>query len=212
MIDNWHIPKLELLQSVILTVRLNGAPCQRSADLTESAHIDVVKEPIRSGNNQAQESQICQHLDCLEKVWNFTLGTSICDIGVQFRAPFSEEKEEEKKDEMALQEDVIISTTTELLPFLWTTGYHAGTPQIIDYFYHANLIKRGLLKQMELCPPRTFQSSKNIVYHLSHDPSYRKMIADTAQLYYIPDLPAAIGSFILQASNDPTNSHIDSIG
>jgi len=85
-IDNWHIPKLELLQSVVPTVRLNGAPHQWSADFTEHAHIDVVKEPVRSGNNRAHESQICRYLDRLEKVRNFTLWTSIHDTGVQFRA------------------------------------------------------------------------------------------------------------------------------
>jgi hypothetical protein len=98
---------------------------------------------------------------------------------------------------MVLREDVVVTTTAELLPFLWTSGYHAGTPQIVDYFHRADLIKRGLLTQAWLCPPRTFQSAKNTVYHLSRDPSYNKTIADAAQLYNIPDLPAAISSFIL---------------
>ena len=206
VIDNWYILKLELLQSVAPTVRLNGAPHQWSADFTEHAHIDVVKEPVRSGNNRAHESQICRYLDRLEKVRNFTLWTSIRDTGVEFRATSSEE--ENAEDERA---DDIISTTAELLPFLWTSGYHAGTPQVIDYFHRADLIKRGLLNQAQLCPPRTFQSAENTVYHLSRDPSYRQMIADTAQLYNIPDLPAAIGSFILRINNNPTNS-INSVG
>jgi len=48
--------------------------------------------------------------------------------------------DEDPEDEMALREDVVVTTTTELLPFLWTSGYHAGTPQIVDYFHHADLI------------------------------------------------------------------------
>jgi hypothetical protein len=209
-IRHWHIPKLELLQSVVPTVCLNGVPCQWSADFTERAHIDVVKEPVRSGNNRAHESQICRYLDRLEKVRNFSLWTSIRDTGVQFGTLTGEE--EDIEDETALLEDIIVSTTAELLPLLWTSGYHAGTPQIVDYFHRADLIKRGLLNQASLCPPRTYQSAQNTVYHLSRDPSYKKTIGDAAQLYNIPDLSAAIGSFILRVGNDPENSHINSVG
>lgn len=209
-IRNWQIPKLELLQSVVPTICHNGAPCQWSADFTEHAHIDVVKEPVRSGNNRAHESQICRYLDRLEKVRNFSLWTSIRDTGVKFRARTIEE--EDAENDMALGEDIIVSTTEELLPFLWTSGYHTETHQVIDYFHRADLIKRGLLSQASLCPPRTFQSAENVVYHLHRDPSYKKTIADTARLYNIPDLPAALGNFILRVSHDPTNSHINSVG
>ena len=172
-------------------------------------HIDIVKEPVRSGNNRAHETQICRYLDRLERVRNFSLWTSIRDTGVQFRAHTSEE--EDAEDEIALREDIIVSTTEELLPFLWTSGYHTGTPQITDYFYRTDLVKRGLLGQASLCPSRTSQIAENVVYHLSRDPSYKKTIADMAQLYNIPDLPAAMGNFILRVSCDPTN-HINSIG
>jgi hypothetical protein len=209
-IRNWQIPKLELLQSVVPTICHNGAPCQWSADITEHAHIDVVKEPVRSGNNRAHESHICRYLDRLEKVQNFSLWTSIRDTGVKFRARTSEE--EDVENEMALGEDIVVSTTEELLPFLWTSGYHTETHQVVDYFHRADLIKRGLLSQASLCPPRTFQSAENVVYHLRRDPSYKKTIADTAQLYNIPDLPAALGNFILHVSHDPTISHINSVG
>ena len=103
---------------------------------------------------------------------------------------------------MALDKDIVVSTTEELLPFLWTSGYHTETHQVVNYFHRADLIKRGLLSQASLCPPRTFQTAENVVYHLRHDPSYKKTIADTAQLYNIPDLPAALGNFILRVSHD----------
>ena len=38
-IDNWHIHKLELFQSVASNIWLNGVACQWSADFTEHAHI-----------------------------------------------------------------------------------------------------------------------------------------------------------------------------
>ncbi len=36
-IDNWHIPKLEFLQSVVSSIRKNGVSLQWSADGTEES-------------------------------------------------------------------------------------------------------------------------------------------------------------------------------
>jgi hypothetical protein len=44
-IENWYIPKLEMMQSVDGNIQVNGVPRQWSADITERAHIDVVKQP-----------------------------------------------------------------------------------------------------------------------------------------------------------------------
>ena len=216
---DWHIPKLELFQSVVSNIRLNGVACQWSADFTEHAHIRVVKEPSRSGNNHSYETQICRYLDRLEKIRNFNLFTSIRETGVQFGALKSKEKEDEDEEEGLRddRDDFIISTTSELLPFLWTSAYDTGTSRIPDYFHTADLVKKGLSGLSRggesLRPPRTYQCAKNIVYHLNRDPAYtKKLIDEAAQLYNIPDLPAAIANFILRITRDPTCSHIDSIG
>jgi hypothetical protein len=66
-INHWEIPKLEFLQSVVANIWANGAPIQWSADVTEHAHIKVVKEPTRAGNNQKHEEQICRMLDRVDK-------------------------------------------------------------------------------------------------------------------------------------------------
>ena len=44
-----------------------GTIGQWLADVTEHAHIDVVKDPTRSSNNQNFDSQICCYLDRQEK-------------------------------------------------------------------------------------------------------------------------------------------------
>jgi hypothetical protein len=208
-INHWHIPKLEFLQSVVPNIRLNGVASQWSADFTEHAHIKVVKEPARSGNNHGYEAQICRYLDRVEKIHNFNLFTSIRGAGVQFGTAQDGEEDEE-------EESPLISTTSELLPFLWTSGYDTGTSRIPDYFHLADLTKNDLLtgpSQSPLRPPRTYQCADNIVYHLARDPSFkRQTIIEAAQLYNIPDLPAAIGSFILRVTDNPTNSHIGSVG
>ena len=62
-IDNWHIPKLEFMQSVTASICDNGVPVQWSADRMERCHITEVKDPSRSGNRQDYESQICHYLE-----------------------------------------------------------------------------------------------------------------------------------------------------
>jgi len=76
---NWYIPELELMQSVISNIKANGAPINWTADHTEHTHIDVVKEPVDSGNNQNYEEQICHHLNQSDKCCCFDLATAIRD-------------------------------------------------------------------------------------------------------------------------------------
>ncbi|KAG2100261.1 hypothetical protein BD769DRAFT_1291473, partial [Suillus cothurnatus] len=62
-IENWYIPKLELLQSITSSTRKVGALIQWSADATEHAHISEIKEPAWQTNNNDYDPQICHHLD-----------------------------------------------------------------------------------------------------------------------------------------------------
>ena len=76
-INNWYIPKLKLMQSVVPNIRANGVAFQYSADATEHAHITKIKNPARSGNNQNYKTQICRDLDHTDKLHRFDLATSI---------------------------------------------------------------------------------------------------------------------------------------
>ncbi|KIJ11761.1 hypothetical protein PAXINDRAFT_15344 [Paxillus involutus ATCC 200175] len=75
--DSWGIPKLELLQSVVPSIRLSGAVMQWSADPTEHVHVQEIKVPARAGNNQNYYSQIARHLDRSEKCFQFNITTYI---------------------------------------------------------------------------------------------------------------------------------------
>jgi len=121
-------------------------------------------------------------------------------------------EEDDDDDETGFQENVVVSTTAQLLPFLWTSGYHIGTPRIVDYFYRADLIKQGLLNQSSLQPFRTYQSTENIVYHLSRDPTYKITISEASDLFNIQDLSAAIGSYIMHHSSNQASGHLESFG
>ena len=67
-INNWYIPKLKLMQSVVPNIQANSITTQYSVDATEHAHITEIKNPACSGNNQDYETQICHDLDCTDKL------------------------------------------------------------------------------------------------------------------------------------------------
>ncbi|KAG1901098.1 uncharacterized protein F5891DRAFT_979664 [Suillus fuscotomentosus] len=76
-IENWHIPKLELLQSITSSMRKVGTLIQWSADATKHAHISEIKEPAWQTNNKDYDPQICRHLDWEEKLRCFAIATSL---------------------------------------------------------------------------------------------------------------------------------------
>jgi len=71
--DSWTIPKLELLQSIVPSICLSGALMQWSADVTEHAHVQEIKIPACTGNNQNYYSQIVRYLDRSEKCFRVIL-------------------------------------------------------------------------------------------------------------------------------------------
>ena len=204
-IPNWFIPKLEFLQSVVLNIQYNGAAVQWSADVTENAHIRVVKDPARSGNNRSYESQICRHLDRVDKLNNFELATAIRRSGVELRGlhsllPPPDGSDQEDPDEPEIFSrpvDIVVASTSELLSQITASGYNLGTRQETDYFYRANLLSQGHLAVSSLIPARTYQSTKNTVYHLSRDASFKRLLIDEiAAKFNLPDLRPAIADFI----------------
>jgi hypothetical protein len=76
ILDNWYIPKLEMMQSVVPSIFQVGSLIQWSADTTEQAHITLIKDPAESTNNQNYDPKICQYLDHIKKMSIF----SFCDI------------------------------------------------------------------------------------------------------------------------------------
>ncbi|KAI6035326.1 hypothetical protein F5J12DRAFT_902149 [Pisolithus orientalis] len=76
-INNWHIPKLELMQSIIPSVKHVGVTIQWTADVTEHAHVSEIKTPASASNNNNYDPQICQYLNCAEKCRMFELTTSL---------------------------------------------------------------------------------------------------------------------------------------
>ena len=203
VIDNWYIPKLEFLQSVVPSIHANGIALQWSADGTERAHIEMIKNPSDFANNQKYESQICRQLDRVEKCQRFDLFTAVQDARVDFRArPSTESSSDEDNSDCAsvASDDSAIETTANLVdqinPVLALSG--KSLPSHIDYFAKAaNLKKTPPSSQV---PLHTF-SSPQAAFHLNRDPSFNMPINDAATLFNIPDLHEALSDYIQRITN-----------
>ena len=58
LINNWYIPKLELMQNITPSICCSGVAIQWTADITEHAHIMEIKDLAQQSNNN-HDPQIC---------------------------------------------------------------------------------------------------------------------------------------------------------
>ena len=216
VIDNWYIPKLELMQSVTSNIRENGAAIQWSADATERCHVTEIKEPSRSSNNQEYESQICRFLDRADKCRRFDIATAIREAGIDFSFPTHDPRSENNNngdsDEDGIPENPeepedplpIVSTTAELLTHILPTSPAAGTARRnANYFELAEALQQGLYPRSPL-PFRTIVQGQTAL-HLTREPTMRAMsIEAVMEMFKLPDLHGALVDFLSRVNNkDP---------
>lgn len=193
---HWQIPKLELLQSVVPSIRQSGAMIQWSADITEHAHVDVIKVPARAGNNQNYYSQIARYLDRLERCSRFDLATHIAS-----RVDHPLELGEDDLDV-----DVDANVDNEPDPEDRLAEYSVPTRPTIDYFTISAALQQGLFPSAPR-PFRTFATSTT-AFHLATKPSLRLTVGEAAIAYDIPDLANAISAFFAEAMGDSTHRRL----
>ncbi|KAG2046224.1 hypothetical protein BDR06DRAFT_985663 [Suillus hirtellus] len=136
VIDNWYIPKLELMQSVIPSIRNSGVTAQWSADATEHAHITEIKVLVRSSNNNNYDPQICRHLDRLDKCLRFELATILLDKKQNIKALADAARshmDNEDADDIEVDDDVPVE-------FLSTIQHDRSRP-ITNYFAIAQVLQ-----------------------------------------------------------------------
>ncbi|KAJ7481071.1 hypothetical protein B0H11DRAFT_1724567 [Mycena galericulata] len=192
-LSNRHIPKLEFLQSVVPAIRANGVPLQWSADVTEHAHITLVKDPASNSNHQSYEAQICRHLDRRQKCRQFDLATAMETAGVGFIAP------ELQPDDNELS---FVEGTVDLLDQIEPVTKLGGTGRVaVNYFTESSLLEGGKFPHAPI-PYRTFTDSNNTTgFHLNRDHVGRQMDVDAAGTKFrIPDLRPALATYIHRQS------------
>ena len=209
-IDNWYIPKLELMQSVVTNIKANGAAINFTADHTEHAHIEVVKDPARSGNNQNYEDQICRHLDRSDKCRKFDLATAMRDAQIEFStSPLSHLDNELDLDtdneDNILPEDINVPNqirpSANLLDSIHTVADIGRTRRIpTNYFKEAACLVRDYNSNTPL-PFRTFMAGSRTAIHLNHEPLLRRTsIEKITSTFRIPDLAPSLAHFLVRAT------------
>ena len=197
VINNWYIPKLEFLQSVVPSIRANGVAIQWSADLTEHAHITEIKNPARATNNQDYESQICRYLDREDRCRRFDLATAVRDAGVSFGDHTGRDPSDEEFDGA----DILVTTSSLLEHIDLVSRLSGSTHSTVDYFKLAQKLRMGELPNAPL-PYCTVSGTTNSAFHLSRDASFTRMsIDDAASKYQLPDLRPALSDYVSRTSN-----------
>ncbi|KAF7965082.1 hypothetical protein HWV62_45763 [Athelia sp. TMB] len=219
-IDNWHIPKIEMLQSVTASIQDSGAANQWSADITEHGHITEVKDPAGHGNNQNYEEQICRSLDRTDKIRRFELATSMRAAGVDFGhsdpcidPPDNLDSDDELSGDLIGTQRRKIDRTSVLLATIRPTASVAGPRHVqTDYFAHAKRLAAENHPRQPF-PPRTFISdSEQTAFHLGRDPSCKLSLKDASTIFDIPDLQQALAAYLRNAADPKININTVPIG
>ncbi|KAF8546867.1 hypothetical protein OG21DRAFT_1527549 [Imleria badia] len=162
-LKHWEIPKLELLQHVVPSIRASGAIMQWTADVTEHAHVTKIKQPTRSGNNQDYYTQIAWHLNRSEKCFRFDITMHLASV---------EHKGSDDKDQADEHEPN--------LEALCIKHYYSPTRQTANYFEMAEELASSTVPNTAL-PHRIFASSTT-AFRLALKPSLRASIDEAAEM------------------------------
>ena len=140
---------------------------QWSADVTEHAHVEEIKVPARSGNNQNYYSQIAQHLDQLDKCFRFDLATYIEQYAMD-QANNGDGDSDSDSDEQHKPDAETIHLSE----------YSTPTRQFPDYFSISASLILGA-KPSAPKPYRTFAMSTT-GFHLATKPLLRLSVDEAA--------------------------------
>ncbi|KAG1906233.1 uncharacterized protein F5891DRAFT_1182460 [Suillus fuscotomentosus] len=192
VIDNWYIPKIELMQSIVPSIQNSGVIMQWTADTTEHAHITEIKDPARSSNNNNYNSQICRHLNRADKCHRFELATSLLDN----MSGSKQQVDDAAADDVDFNEDDNdnddYDIPAELLETIECPGYSCP---ITNHFAIAKLLQHREVGTVPM-PLRPF-SVGCTSFHLAYAPSIRAIsIDDAALMFGLPDLRPAISDFL----------------
>ncbi|KAH7918561.1 hypothetical protein BV22DRAFT_1024408 [Leucogyrophana mollusca] len=175
-IENWHIPKLELLQGVVPAIRSHGALTYWSADVTEHAHITVVKDPARSGNNHDSSPQICRYLDRQDKCNRFDIATRV-----------REKEEELSYDDESDEVDEV----------------EGGDRKPLNYFDRARALMRG--EHPDAPQPFRTLATPITALHLTYSPTLTNMTVNkTADTFGLRDLRPALADYLSRVQDGVT--------
>ncbi|KAF8417606.1 hypothetical protein L210DRAFT_3615989 [Boletus edulis BED1] len=194
ILKHWHIPKIELMQSVAPSIEQVGSLLQWSADTTEHAHIEVVKEPALTTNNHNYDAQICRCLDRYEKCRLF-------DTALALHTVVAPDGEGPDVDAQGDSESEDYNDTGNLLDDIWAPRRQASN--FFDIATRLSFSPPGAVPT----PPRTFIAGSTAI-HLNYDASRKHVpIDDVAEMFDLPDLRGALADYLLREESFPQSLH-----
>ncbi|KAH7905010.1 hypothetical protein BJ138DRAFT_1233543 [Hygrophoropsis aurantiaca] len=197
-LDHWHIPKLEMMQSVVPSIERVGSLLQWSADTTEHAHIEVVKDPAATTNNHNYDTQICRYLDRSEKCRLFDTATTLRASENPAISNTSDPDSDVDHGNLGNAGDSDNGDDDDggnILDDIWTSNR-----QTTDFF-------RVAAQNAAASPPRTFVASPSTAIHLNSKYSVRASVDDIAQMFDLPDLRAALADYLSREGAFTRNFH-----
>lgn len=203
--DNWKIPKLELLQSVVPDIRHAGPVMQWSADPTEHAHVQEIKIPARAGNNQNYYSQIARHLDRSEKCLRFDIATYL--ERSSRGEGLGEDDRDSEDDDGTFDRDKEHEPDAEDVSLSDHLGLTTSASQI-NYFDISEAISRGCIPNAPK-PHRTFSTATS-AFRLALKPSLRLSIDEASVKYNIPDLRPALQRYFRRVETSSPHLNLPS--
>ncbi|KAG1717311.1 hypothetical protein EDB19DRAFT_1654258 [Suillus lakei] len=181
-IDNWQIPKLELMQSIVTSIHNSGVIAQWSADVTEHAHITKVKDPIGLTQTPPTSRDVFSHATAILREKSVTFA--------YFRG--------------------YTTLNSNWLPGLLSSSRSPGQPRpITDYFSIVKILQAKKVGSVPF-PLHSFVVGRTAL-NLAYDPSIKHATVDEiAIMFGLPDLRPAIADFLHREAT--YGNHIHSIG
>ncbi|KAG6374247.1 hypothetical protein JVT61DRAFT_4260 [Boletus reticuloceps] len=184
------------MQSVAPSISQLGAPVQWSADTTEHAHIEVVKDPAASTNYHNFNSQICRYLDRVEKCRAFEMATRLSSVlrtspdNTQDIPDSEVDSAADDVDNPSAGDEFSEEHPTAVLNDIW-----APKCPVPNLFAIAETLLAAVLGSIPY-PICTFTSGST-TFHLNYDPSIKRIAIDqAAEMFNIPDLRPAIADYL----------------
>ncbi|KAG1838044.1 hypothetical protein DFJ58DRAFT_734059 [Suillus subalutaceus] len=211
VIENWYIPKLELMQSIVPSIRNTGVSLQWTANTTEHAHITEIKDPARSSNNNNYNPQICRHLDRTDKCRRFDLAMSLLNNMADSKRQGSDDvgdvndnvdlDADDDHDDGDVDFDADVDHD---IPHLLAMNKYPGHSRpTTNYFEIAKVLQHREAGTVPV-PLRSFVIERT-AFHLAYDPSIRNISVDDAAIKFgLPDF--------LRREDTHGRDHIHTIG
>ncbi|KAG6373014.1 hypothetical protein JVT61DRAFT_7067 [Boletus reticuloceps] len=197
-LEHFHIPKLELMHNVAPSIKNVGSILQWTADTTEHAHIEVVKDPASMTNNKDYDAQICRTLDRNEKCRLFNTATTT-SLSEQSRPVDNGDPDAEDEIDDGRNDD-----HENLAEELWSESPHRKATNLFAVAQRLLEAIPGTIPK----PLRVFIAGST-AFHLNHHPSIRCISIDDAALKFaLPDLRGALGDYLNREGNFTRNFHV----